>query len=308
MELLVKQGMKKIFQILLLFMLGCSVLYAKNAPVLIIKSSDNSFFNRTIDEIKKQASSEIEFNIINLKSIQSNDHLLRESLAIITLGMSAANYLVGKELNKPVIHSYLTEFQYKNRKKHKDHVSVLLDQPFQRYLKFIKYLLPVKNISIIKQSDNKIDAKGLKRLSKSLNIKLQQRIYNANDNPLNLVKEILKSSDVLLSLPNPNIYNRQSLKGILLTSYRQKKPLISYSPAHVKSGALASIYSSPENIGNQLSKLINSILEDKFFRPEPFYYASGFDIKINHRVAKSLGLKLSDKDQVISQINKSEKR
>ena len=278
------------------------LVFASAQNVLIIKSANNSFFNSTIEQLINQTRKQIKFQIETLRTIKTNISLLDSSTLIITLGLNAANFLNDKKLNKPIIHSYLTEFQYLNLKKPDNHFSILLDQPLQRYLNFIKYLLATQNIGIIKHKNNKISSKKLIELSTTFELNLEQYLFESGDNPVNMVRELLQVNDVLLSLPDPEIYNRKTLKGILLTTYRQNKPMISYSPAHVKSGALAAIYSSPENIGNQIAGLLNKFLEDKSFKPESHYFASEYGISINHRVARSLGIKLIDKKEILKNL------
>ena len=79
---------------------------------------------------------------------------------------------------------------------------------------------------------------------------------------------------------------------MLLTSYRSRKPVISYSPAHVKSGALASIYSSPVDIGRHLALLANRILESQPHQGAAHQFAKFYSITSNRQVARSLGITL----------------
>ena len=112
------------------------------------------------------------------------------------------------------------------------------------------------------------------------------------------MRNLLRYNDALLMLPNRQVFNRESLKGVLLTGYRNRKPVISYSPAHVKSGALASIYSSPDDIGKHLALLV----ERKLRQPQqvlPAYeYARFYSINSNHRVARALSIDLPDEQQI----------
>ena len=281
---------------------------AGHPSILIIKSSENSFFNKTIQQLTQKIGDKVEFHIKMLDSLEHNDPLLSNSRAIITLGIAAANYPFDKKQKSPIIHSYITEFQLTKHTDEHNHHYLLLDQPLHRYLAFIKYLLAPKAIAIIKSEKNAVNKKTLKRLSSSLGIKLEQRLMKKGDNPLRLVRNLLHSNDVLLSLPNPDVYNRRSLKGILLASYRQNKPMISYSPAHVKSGALAAIYSSPDDIGNQLAGIIKKIISRKNAKLKTVYYASEFNISINHRVAKSLGLTLDNEELILKKLTASNKK
>jgi ABC-type uncharacterized transport system substrate-binding protein len=125
--------------------------------------------------------------------------------------------------------------------------------------------------------------------------------------PLNkllpVLRQLLQQNDALLMLPRQSIYNRDSLKGVLLTSYRNRKPAISYSPAHVKSGALASIYSSPVDIGRHLAQLINSKLRNPSYKIPAYQYARFYSIATNRRVAHALGIELPAESELRSAID-----
>ena len=104
-------------------------------------------------------------------------------------------------------------------------------------------------------------------------------------------------------LPRQSVYNRETLKGVLLSCYRQRRPVVSYSPAHVKSGALASIYSSPEDIGRHLSILVERRLEHQKSGKDNYQYARFYSIAVNRQVARSLGMELPDHDELRKRID-----
>jgi ABC-type uncharacterized transport system substrate-binding protein len=270
--------------------------------ILIIKSSDNPFFNTTVEKLIVNTRTSTKFNISTLEALQKEAPVILEQDLIITLGVPAAQYTRQHAAHKPIIHSYLTAFQYKSQKEVSNHYSLLLDQPLHRYIDFIKLLLKPKSIGLIQSKLNKFDADTINTIKQNSGIEIDQVIFQVNDNPVSSASNLLKNNDVLLSLPEPDVYNRQSLKGILLTSYRLKKPVISYSPSHVKSGALAAIYTSPENIGEQLALLVDKMAADEQFKPQPFYYAQDYNVVINHQVSESLQLDLADEKVLIEQL------
>lgn len=290
----------------LICLLASAGIHAGSESILIIKGNDNRFFNSTVEMLVHNTQPHVKFTITTVKSLQQNRDKINDPQIIITLGHGASKYIVGKAESIPVIHGYMTEFQYTNHEKRLNHYCVLLEQPLHRYLKFIQLLLTVNRVGIIKDQKNKIDVDTIRKIKQHSQIQIDQKIFNPGDNPVNTVRNLLKNNDVLLSLPEPNVYNKQSLKGILLASYRLGKPVISYSPAHVKSGALAAIYTSPENIGVQLAGILNKIIKDKNFKPEPFYYASNFDISINQRVAQSLNLQLPDREVLLKNLHQDQ--
>ena len=282
-------------------LLNSGAVFADKSTVLIIKSSDNSYFNSSVEQLI-QHSPQADFKITTLEALQNNNSSVPVSSLIVTFGLEAANFSDQLKPQMPVIHSYITEFQLQQHSDNMQHHVILLDQPITRYLSFIKLLLGSSKIGVIKSKSNAFDSEQIHNLNTSLGIQLDQRLFSSGDNPVNIVRDLIRKNDVLLSLPEPEVYNRNTLKGILLTAYRQNKPMISYSPSQVTSGALAAIYSSPQNIGHQISALLNKILQDLSFRPESVYFASEFDVRINQNVAKSLGLHLPDKEDLINQL------
>jgi ABC-type uncharacterized transport system substrate-binding protein len=288
----------------LLFCLGLTAAHADIQSVLIVKSSENPFFNTTTESLINQAHARLKFNISTQESLDENPQIASNADLIITLGLKAASHIEKLDVGIPVIHSYLTEFQYKNHKPKANHTTLLLDQPLHRYIRFIDLLLDVNTVGIIKSPNDRISPETISRIDKNLNITIHQTIFENDEQPINAVRSLLQHNDLLLILPAPNIYNRQSLKGILLASYRLNKPVISYSPSHVKSGALAAIYTSPEDIGKQMAKLLNLMVINKDFTPKTFYYAEDFHIVVNKRVKDSLNLQINDESEVLKALKK----
>lgn len=285
----------------------CSTpLLAAVDSVLIIKSNNNHFFNTTIQQVIDSSNGRIKFNITSLDSLKDKHEFIGNPQLIIALGYNAAHYLQEIQPKSPVLLSYITEFEYQKFNLKDRDSAVLLEQPLQRYLRFIKILLPVKTVGIIKKKSNQLTEQELMSIQKKLAITLNQHSYSLPVKSIDTVRHLLEESDLLLSLPEPNIYNRQTLKGILLTSYRQKKPVISYSPAHVKSGALAAIYASPKNIGDQIAGLLNQLNSTPSFTLKKLYYADTYNIAINDKVAQSLELNLLDKISIKKAMDRDE--
>lgn len=294
--------------IVLSLLIAVPVVCLAENSVLILKSNDNRFFNTTIEKLIDKTRAEAKYTIRSLESFKNASLSDIQPQLIITLGHEAARYTNHYGGTIPIIHSYLTKFQHDHHKYDTNHSNVLLDQPLERYALFIKQLLSVQTVGIIKPTGDEIDTQSLQKLNKKLNLEIEQSLFKKDDNPVRAVRSVLKNNEVLLTLPAPEIYNRRSMKGILLASYRLKKPVISYSPAHVKSGALAAIFISPEKIGIQLAELVSKVLINKAFKMKPYYFASDFDVTINRSVARSLNLELPEEQFISDQIREAESR
>ena len=118
------------------------------------------------------------------------------------------------------------------------------------------------------------------------------------------LRSLLNDIDIFLMTPDRNLFNRNSLRGILLTTYRADKPVISFSPAHVKSGAVGSIFSSPTDIGRHLSELLNSQDANGDSNTTRVEYARYFSISTNRKVARSLGLNIPEDEQLMENLRR----
>ncbi len=117
---------------------------------------------------------------------------------------------------------------------------------------------------------------------------------------------LLRDSDVLLALPDTSIYNSHSVKNILLTAYRHRIPVIGFSDNFVIAGALAAVYSAPEHIADQLTRLIRqeqtTDQEQTTGDIPPEYYS----VSVNRQVAKSLNIQIQDISTIKSRLNEME--
>ena len=297
-----RHGWCRIFTVVLLLFFAAANTFAADRKVTIIKSSNNSYFQQTIETIKGTIGNSVTVEITDVDAIETEQKSVEDSDLIITLGNRAAQKVNQDFENLPVIHAYVTlKQQQAFPPNQSNRTTVLLNQPISRYLAFSRYLLDIQSIGIMSQSRlilNQTQDKILEELKLSLN----QYQLKLTDSLLTSLRRLLKQNDALLMLPDQSIYNRDTLKGVLLTSYRHRIPVISYSPAHVKSGALASIYSSPTDIGNQIGELLNDFLIDsRKFRSRTLF-ASYYSIATNMKVARALNLNLPDEGKLREKI------
>ncbi len=292
-------GWISIFCITLLVMLSGSAASAdKNTTITIVKSSDNSYYNLTVASFIEQSPEDITFEVVLADSYSTSSSPLPGSGPFITLG-SKATALVLKEFpGQPVISSYITQNQLEDLSlSATNHFPILLDQPFERYLALSQALLKLNSLGIINQKPQLLTRRQ-KDVLRHLNLNLRQFQLDEAENLLRMIRQLKKQADALLIQPDQNLFNIDTLKGVLLTSYRNRMPVISYSPAHVKSGALASIYSSPKDIGHHLAELLSLYLQNKLKPGQTPQFARYYSISTNNRVAHSLGLVMPEESDI----------
>ncbi len=263
----------------------------KTPHILILKSKDSSYYNKTINVIKKAFA-----NTLTIKNIKDNP-LKNDAQIIISLGIKAAEY---SRLNFPdsrKILTFITAQQSLNLGLKKNETHLLIEQNPQKYIEFTKIVLPNKNIGILFQ-------KNTYEFLTSSEENVSFFEVTKQSNVILITRKAIKNADVLLALPNKKIYNRLSLKGILLSTFQNGTPLISYSPAHVKAGALAAIYASPLNLAQQITETINIIKTSNKIQHSR-QYAKYYSIRINRRVARSLALNLPSNLKILLEMENS---
>lgn len=170
--------------------------------------------------------------------------------------------------------------------------AIFLDQPEPRLATFIRLLLPSHSrIGLLTSEETRSRIAPLRQALGSLY--LDHVEASGDSSVLGLLNELLPRVNLLLALPDSSIYKRDNIKPILVTSYRHQRPLIAFSQAFVKAGALAAIYSTPVQIAQQASELLRTLPPGTRQLPAPLP-PSQFAISINRSVAESLNLDLPD--------------
>ncbi|TVT85539.1 ABC transporter substrate-binding protein [Pseudomonas sp. H3(2019)] len=185
------------------------------------------------------------------------------------------------------------------------HLSLLWsDPPLSRQLRLIQALLPqVRQIGVLYGMNSEFLLKELHHAAHRLGLEIvAERWDNTNDSrPL---QALLKNSDVLLGLDDPDVYNPKTAKNLLLSSYARQLALIGPNAGFVKAGSLASTYSDQ---GDWLAILDNLLDRPPASWPRTLY-PQRFKVLSNPQVARSLGIEQIDPTAVATQLAEGENR
>jgi hypothetical protein len=109
---------------------------------------------------------------------------------------------------------------------------------------------------------------------------------------INRVLSRIAQNEVLLALPDSDVYNTESIRNILLSTYRHKQAVIGFSADMVKAGALATTYSDIEDVDAQVAEMAASYVATGVLPPPQF--PRYFRTVVNEGVARSLDVPVSD--------------
>src|SRR5690606_30121363 len=74
------------------------------------------------------------------------------------------------------------------------------------------------------------------------------------------LRKVLAEAQVLLLLPDGALAGPATLQRMLIAAYRQRVPVVTYSPALVKAGAAIGLYASPQQVGRQVMGMLKGSL------------------------------------------------
>lgn len=229
----------------------------------------------------------------------------------VTLGAEAANALAKAELRAPVLctllprSSFERALQQSARKSSSRFSALYLDQPLSRQLELIRVALPTaRRVAVLWGPEPQAEAPVLKALAQANGLELVEASVGHDESLFPALKQILEEADLLLAVPDPEVYNSNNIQNILLTSFRARVPMLAFSPAYVRAGALLALHVTPTQIGQQAATLARAVLQGKALPATPVY-SQDFQVAVNQHVARSLGLTL-DADALRLQLRRSE--
>ncbi|NOQ87634.1 MAG: hypothetical protein GQ550_01815 [Gammaproteobacteria bacterium] len=273
--------------------------------VLIVYSPDSTLHTNVIENLSdnlKLKYSDIDITKITPEEItpekitdaQGDYHDLVIAIGRTGIQSAAVNYPKTKKL---FISTDPNKYQL-DPVKNKNDAILYMTQPYCRQIRFIKLINPHwKTISVLNSQEKPIDSTTIQQCANNYDFKLYAVSIATDENLTNKIKHALHHSDVLLALPDSNIYNSKTVKNILLTSYRYRKPIIAFSKNFVNAGALASINSDTEQIAQSASHIVEQFFDSGERFINPVNHPETFNINLNRQVFRAL-------DQIVPDTNK----
>jgi len=230
---------------------------------------------------------------------------------VISIGSQSTQLLLDEKIETPILSALIPRHIYLSLKKShpdkKNWSSLLINQPIDRQFHLITAILGKhKDTAVLLGPYTKDLNKKLNKASDKASHKINIKEIKSSDQLTGSLDSLNHSVDVLLTLPDPVVYNKNTIREILLSAYRNKLPIIGFSRSYVKAGAIAAIYSKPEQISHQINNIVNDYFKTNRFQNKK-YYPAEFSVALNKNIARSLGIKLASENAIIEQIKKTEK-
>ncbi|HSH73077.1 MAG TPA: ABC transporter substrate binding protein [Methylophilaceae bacterium] len=266
----------------------------------------NEFIEQLRVELAQTSNAKLPLNVLSLDKLSADKLSINtptgDDSLVLAVGVQALSRASQLDSRVPVLGVLVPRPSYEkilqdSKRNPRNFSAIVLDQPFFRQLALIKIILPgTTSISALLGPTSRDSLAELKRAANQQGLALQQANVEVASQLLPRLKQILETSSVLLAVPDPLVYSRESVQPILLTTYRYQVPVIGFSQAYVRAGALAAVYSTPRQIARQIVEelmLFDSRPRNGF---NAVQYPKYFSVDVNRQVAHSLGIELGDEN------------
>lgn len=275
------------------------------ASVLLV-SSDSSpgytqaaqAFELALSNAGVPASEVRQMLVSEVKTLQSTPGQVPLARLVVTLGLEAAQVLAQANGKAPLLCALLPRSSFARllrsigQRASGQFTALYLDQPLERQLALIRLALPrAKRLGVLLGPESASMLPVLRSRASATGFRLVEAQVDPAQGIFVALKPVLEDSDVLLALPDPAVFGSSSIQNILLSTFRAQVPMVGFSPAYVRAGALLSLHTTPTQVGVQAAALVLQALGGQSLPASPVE-PTDFEVEVNLPVAHALGLSL----------------
>lgn len=294
--------------------LACAWLALAGAPaaaarVAVVLSDDSAPYQEVYEAMRvRMADASHELSRVYARDLGASS--LNEARLAVAVGVRAAESIAALADRPPVLAVLVPRAWYvrTGRARLTDNgrraaSAIYLDQPFERQARLIRLAFPdARNVGVLLGTDQGWMAGELAEVLRSQRLALVYQTLAAGERLIGPLETVLSGSDLLLAVPDPLVFNRNTAQSLFLTSYRYRVPVLGYSRSLTRAGALLSLHSSPEQIGHQTAEWVGDALQGPAVRLPPPAHPAYYGVSVNEQVARSLGVTLPPEGELLKRL------
>ena len=288
------------------FILGFapSLYAAETLRVLTVLSDSSPLYQDFAKALTQNLPNNIQMSVLQHPDDFNGD--ASDAELIVTVGLKAAETVAGMT-RLPMLAAVIPNNKYVSLLSKRDRTSqfsaVYVDQPWFRQIALIRAVMPERTrIGLLYSRDGQLDLDELRREAKRQHQTLVEMPTKNEGDLFNNMVGLLPRSDVLLALPDSKIFNSNTIRNILLESYRHNVPLVGIGQSYVNAGALCAVYSTPEQLATQAEAMVNRFAQSRHLSEAQFPML--YNVAINQEVMRTLGINIRSPEWLHLQIDK----
>lgn len=277
---------------------------AADPKVLLVRAEDSVAVDEFVGGLRQRLSGRA---VVEEQRVGDSGPPLRPTgdvRLIVPVGVKAMRAVVSAGSSEPVLAALIPRSAYERILGGVDArriSAVFLDQPLARQLALINVALPGRTqVGILVGPESRAMLPALHRPAERFGLSIVDADIKSERDIASTLETLLNRADVLLALPDPLVHNASTLQGILLASYRRGVPVVGFSPAYTRAGALVSVHTSPGQLAEQVAEqALGAITGGRLAAPQ---YPREYQISVNRQVARSLAIELPDDPVLLQQV------
>lgn len=228
---------------------------------------------------------------------------------VIAFGVEGARLAASLDPRIPVLSIFIPEKAFDEiRQVHRPgrFSAIYIDQPLKRQMNLIRLAFPQRRrVGVVLGPGSLGRLSSLRAATSGNALELSSEVISSQSELFYALEKVLKESDILLAVPDPLVFNGGTISEILLTAYRHDVPLMGFSPAYDRAGALIALYSTVEQIGWQVAEAITTFTRSGALPPPG--YPAYFTVGVNRYVARSMEIEIQDEATLEEKLSHMEK-
>jgi putative ABC transport system substrate-binding protein len=271
--------------------------FVSAGEIVALKSSSMNPYDEALAGFRSTCKCTVrELNLAEMDKRDVKEMILRSKpAAVLAIGTDALNSVLNIS-GLPVFYTLALPPGPEITDTRKNLSGVGMDIPPETFLSTMARLFPrAKRIGLVYSKRNTGNfVKAAKAISRSM---LLEIIALENSDPGQtpaLLQTLRGKIDVFWILPDPTVTTPGTIDSILLFSFQNNVPVVSFTKKHVKMGALASLSVNPFDLGAQTGEIALKKLNNSRSGIPAFSNPQKINLSVNNTVAEKLGIPLTD--------------
>jgi ABC-type uncharacterized transport system substrate-binding protein len=249
----------------------------------------------------------------NIVLINGQEAVPKGTVLAISVGVKATETLARSGQPVPVLATLVPRVSFESLsgsahgQDRSKYSAVFLDIPPRRQLALLHQVFPERrHLALLTGSASESQVAQFTTAAQELGMSILAARVHSESEIYPALQRLLPETDLLLALPDPSVYNSHTIQDILLTTYRFRVPMVGFSPAYTKAGALLSMYATPAQIARQAADMARAVLAGHALAAAQ--YARDMEIATNPHVARSLDIALESEAALRDRLRQLEDR
>ncbi len=266
------------------------------ALIAVLKTADNSIYDQALAHFTESCQARVAVFKMNgsLQTGREQIEVINSGKYRLVLAIGASAALVAREQSKhPVV--FCGVFSPDRSKLAGGNITgVTLDASVKEQFSALqKMMTGLRTIGVIYDPRVSSDLiREARSASKDLGLHLETREVSSHKEVTWAVRDLLSQVDAQWVIADSTVVNPENLRHMLLTSVENRVPILAFSDAVVREGALASVSTPADEIGQEAAGLANRILNGQLVSTLPIHCSRRAVVFINLKTARSIQLSI----------------